>query len=66
MQSYMALQTLMDILISQATSPQTGVQQSGGSLKSTKEKRNQRDKDSQDGPILKTAGAEGELTAGLC
>lgn len=46
----------------QATSPQTGAQQSGGSLKSMKEKS---DKDSQEGPALKTAGPGGEITAGL-
>ncbi|OWM84838.1 dynamin-2B-like isoform X1 [Punica granatum] len=51
-------------ILNRATSPQTGVQQSGGSLKSTKDKTNQQDKDSQGGPILKTAGPEGELTAG--
>lgn len=55
----------MDKQLSQATSPQTGFQQSGGGLKSMKDKRNQQDKVSQEGPILKTAGAEGELTAGL-
>ncbi|KAK4740961.1 hypothetical protein SAY87_024549 [Trapa incisa] len=51
-------------ILNRATSPQTGVQQSGDSLKSTKDKKNKQDKDLQNGPILKTAGAEGELTAG--
>ncbi|KAF2320233.1 hypothetical protein GH714_026207 [Hevea brasiliensis] len=46
----------------EATSPQTGAQQSGGSLKSMKEKS---DKDSQEGPALKTAGPGGEITAGF-
>lgn len=49
----------------QATSPQTGGQQSGGSLKSMKEKPNQQDKDGQEGSVLKTAGPDGEMTAGL-
>ncbi|KAG8645985.1 dynamin-2A [Manihot esculenta] len=49
-------------ILNRATSPQTGVQQSGGSLKSMKEKS---DKDSQEGPALKTAGPGGEITAGF-
>ncbi|KAF2293948.1 hypothetical protein GH714_005912 [Hevea brasiliensis] len=49
-------------LLNRATSPQTGAQQSGGSLKSMKEKS---DKDSQEGPGLKTAGPGGEITAGF-
>ncbi|KAK6945538.1 Pleckstrin homology domain [Dillenia turbinata] len=48
-----------------ATSPQTGGQQTGGSLKSLKEKPNQQDKDVQEGPALKTAGPDGEITAGF-
>ncbi|KAL0391645.1 UNVERIFIED_CONTAM: Dynamin-2A [Sesamum radiatum] len=55
-------------ILNRATSPQTGGQQSGGSLKSMKdEKSGQQDKekDAQDGPVLKTAGAEGEITAGF-
>ncbi|GFP81258.1 dynamin-2b [Phtheirospermum japonicum] len=51
-----------------ATSPQTEGQQSGGSLKSMKDnKSNQQDKekDAKEGPALKTAGPEGEITAGL-
>lgn len=51
----------------QATSPQTRGQQSGGSLKSMKDnKSSQQDKDVQDGPALKVAGPEGEITAGSC
>lgn len=49
-----------------ATSPQTGQQQSGGTLKSMKDKSGQSEKDPQEGPVLKTAGPEGEITAGLC
>ncbi|KAJ9159074.1 hypothetical protein P3X46_024605 [Hevea brasiliensis] len=49
-------------ILNRATSPQTGAQQSGGSLKSMKEKS---DKDSQEGPALKTAGPGGEITAGF-
>lgn len=49
-----------------ATSPQTGQQQSGATLKSIKDKTGQSEKDSQEGPVLKTAGPEGEITAGLC
>ncbi|EEF34560.1 Dynamin-2A, putative [Ricinus communis] len=49
-------------ILNRATSPQTGAPPSGGSLKSMKEKS---DKDSQEGPALKTAGAGGEITAGF-
>ncbi|KAI4342229.1 hypothetical protein MLD38_026876 [Melastoma candidum] len=52
-------------LLNRATSPQTGGQQGGGSLKGMKDKG---DKDSKDGPeesTLKTAGAGGEITAGF-
>ncbi|KAL3503786.1 hypothetical protein ACH5RR_033627 [Cinchona calisaya] len=52
-------------ILNRATSPQTGGQQTGGSLKSMKDKSGQQDKDAQDGPALKTAGAEGEITAGF-
>ncbi|XP_065870561.1 dynamin-2A isoform X2 [Euphorbia lathyris] len=48
-------------ILNRATSPQVGAQQSGGSLKSMKEKP---DKDSQEGSVLKTAGPGGEITAG--
>ncbi|CAI9754290.1 unnamed protein product [Fraxinus pennsylvanica] len=52
-------------MLNRATSPQTGGQQSGGSLKSMKDKPNQQDKDGQEGSGLKTAGPEGEITAGF-
>nr|GLL32635.1 dynamin-2A-like [Ipomoea trifida] len=52
-------------ILNRATSPQTGGQQSGGNLKSMKEKSGQSDKDAQEGPALKTAGTEGEITAGF-
>ncbi|KAF8019426.1 hypothetical protein BT93_G0186 [Corymbia citriodora subsp. variegata] len=51
--------------LNRATSPQTGGQQSGGSLKSMKDKNSQQDKDGQEGSVLKTAGPEGEMTAGF-
>ncbi|GMH25665.1 hypothetical protein Nepgr_027508 [Nepenthes gracilis] len=46
-----------------ATSPQIDSQQSGSSLKSMKEKSS--DKEGQEGSGLKTAGADGEITAGF-
>ncbi|KDP42490.1 hypothetical protein JCGZ_00287 [Jatropha curcas] len=49
-------------ILNRATSPQTGSQQSGGSLKSMKD--NKSEKDSQEGSALKTAGPGGEITAG--
>ncbi|KAF7842823.1 chloride channel protein CLC-c-like [Senna tora] len=49
--------------LNRAASPQTG-QQSGGSLKSMKDKSGQPDKDTQEGSGLKTAGPDGEITAG--
>lgn len=52
-------------ILNRATSPQTGGQQSGGSLKSMKDKSGKEDKDAQEGSALKTAGAEGEITAGF-
>ncbi|CAL5401777.1 unnamed protein product [Camellia sinensis] len=52
-------------ILNRATSPQTGGQQTGGSLKSMKEKPGQQDKDVQEGSGLKTAGPDGEITAGL-
>ncbi|TXG53655.1 hypothetical protein EZV62_018911 [Acer yangbiense] len=52
-------------LLNRATSPQPSAQESGGSLKSMKEKSSQEDKDVKEGPILKTAGASGEITAGF-
>ncbi|ESW25906.1 hypothetical protein PHAVU_003G075500 [Phaseolus vulgaris] len=50
-------------ILNRATSPQTS-QQSGGNLKSLKEKSSQQDKDTQEASGLKTAGPEGEITAG--
>lgn len=47
-------------ILNRATSPQTG-----GSLKSMREKSNQADKEVQEASSLKTAGPEGELTAGF-
>ncbi|KAJ6422256.1 hypothetical protein OIU84_027249 [Salix udensis] len=52
-------------ILNRATSPQTGGQQTGGSLKSMREKSNQADKEVQEASGLKTAGPEGELTAGF-
>ncbi|XP_010520731.1 PREDICTED: dynamin-2B-like isoform X2 [Tarenaya hassleriana] len=46
-----------------ATSPLSDGQ-SGGSLKSIKDKSGQLDKDAPEGPSLKVAGPEGEITAG--
>ncbi|XP_023523802.1 dynamin-2A-like isoform X2 [Cucurbita pepo subsp. pepo] len=48
-----------------ASSPQTNSQQAGGSLKSMKEKPSKEDKEVQEGSGLKTAGADGEITAGF-
>ncbi|KAL3634700.1 Dynamin-2A [Castilleja foliolosa] len=48
-------------ILNRATSPQIEGQQSGGSLKSMKDK----EKDAKEGPALKTAGPEGEITAGF-
>ncbi|KAG4941973.1 hypothetical protein JHK84_046085 [Glycine max] len=50
-------------ILNRATSPQTS-QQSGGNLKSMKDKSSQQDRDTQEGSGLKTAGPEGEITAG--
>ncbi|KAK1402420.1 Dynamin GTPase [Heracleum sosnowskyi] len=52
-------------ILNRATSPQTGQQQSGGTLKSMKDKPGQSEKDPQEGPVLKTAGPDGEITAGF-
>ncbi|KAL5704031.1 dynamin GTPase [Ranunculus cassubicifolius] len=54
-------------ILNRATSPQTGAQQSGGSLKSQKDKSKDKesDKDAQEGSALKTAGPGGEITAGF-
>ncbi|CAJ2649307.1 dynamin-2A-like isoform X2 [Trifolium pratense] len=50
-------------ILNRATSPQTG-QQSGGNLKSMKEKSSQQDKDTPEVSGLKVAGPDGEITAG--
>ncbi|GLT44508.1 hypothetical protein SLA2020_183990 [Shorea laevis] len=53
-------------ILNRATSPQTGGQQSEGSLKSMKDnKSSKQDKDVQEGSALKTAGPGGEITAGF-
>ncbi|GLT68238.1 hypothetical protein SLA2020_404890 [Shorea laevis] len=52
-------------ILNRATSPQTGGQLTGGSLKSMKEKPGQAEKEVQEGSGLKTAGPEGEITAGF-
>ncbi|KAK7817989.1 dynamin-2b [Quercus suber] len=51
-------------ILNRATSPQTG-EQTGGSLKSMKEKSGQQEKDVQQGSALKTAGPAGEIIAGF-
>ncbi|XP_008788765.1 LOW QUALITY PROTEIN: dynamin-2A-like [Phoenix dactylifera] len=52
-------------ILNRATSPQTGSQQTGGSLKSMKEKSGQADKDAKEGSNLQVAGPSGEITAGF-
>ncbi|XP_042493545.1 dynamin-2A-like [Macadamia integrifolia] len=52
-------------ILNRATSPQTGAPQSGGSLKSMKEKPEKSEKDGQETSALKTAGPGGEITAGF-
>ncbi|XP_022716442.1 dynamin-2A-like [Durio zibethinus] len=52
-------------ILNRATSPQTGGQQSEGSLKSIKDKSSKQEKDVQEGSALKTAGTDGEITAGF-
>ncbi|XVF75078.1 hypothetical protein PTKIN_Ptkin13bG0159500 [Pterospermum kingtungense] len=59
-----ALDTEQSIL-NRATSPQTGGQQSEGNLKSMKDKSSKQEKDVQEGSALKTAGPDGEITAGF-
>ncbi|CAA0809847.1 Dynamin-2B [Striga hermonthica] len=54
-------------ILNRATSPQTGGQQSGGILKSLKDNKSNpqdKDKDGQEASGLKTAGPDGEITAG--
>ncbi|XP_021720288.1 dynamin-2B-like [Chenopodium quinoa] len=57
-------------MLNRATSPQTSSQQSGNSKsmkdsKSDKEKDKDKDKEGQEGSGVKTAGPEGEITAGF-
>jgi len=52
-------------LLNRATSPLAGSQQTGGTLKSMKEKSNQVDKDGKEASVLQNAGPGGELTAGF-
>uniref|UniRef100_A0A1D1XT24 dynamin GTPase n=1 Tax=Anthurium amnicola TaxID=1678845 RepID=A0A1D1XT24_9ARAE len=51
-------------ILNRATSPQAGSQQTGGSLKSMKDKSSQQEKDAKEGSALQTAGPGGEITAG--
>uniref|UniRef100_A0ACD5YYP6 Uncharacterized protein n=1 Tax=Avena sativa TaxID=4498 RepID=A0ACD5YYP6_AVESA len=51
-------------MMNKDSSAQTGSDQSGGSLKSSKDKSNQQDKDTKEGPNLQVAGPGGEITAG--
>ncbi|KAF8729513.1 hypothetical protein HU200_017452 [Digitaria exilis] len=50
--------------MNRASSPQTGSDEAGGSMKSMKDKSNQQDKDTKEGPNLQVAGPGGEITAG--
>ncbi|OMO83255.1 hypothetical protein CCACVL1_11470 [Corchorus capsularis] len=53
-------------ILNRATSPQTSGQQSEGSLKSMKDnKSGKQEKEGQEGSALKTAGPDGEITAGF-
>ncbi|EOY17160.1 Dynamin-like 3 isoform 3 [Theobroma cacao] len=52
-------------ILNRATSPQPAGQQTGGSLKTMKEKSGQAEKEVQEGSALKTAGADREITAGF-
>ncbi|KAA3468440.1 dynamin-2A-like [Gossypium australe] len=52
-------------MLNRAPSPQPGGQQTGGTLKSLKEKFGQGEKEVQEGSALKVAGADKEITAGL-
>ncbi|KAK6940369.1 Dynamin, N-terminal [Dillenia turbinata] len=51
-------------ILNRATSPQTGGQQTGGSLKSMKDKSGS-EKETQEASALKIAGPSGEITAGF-
>ncbi|KAM5550142.1 dynamin-2A-like [Rosa sericea] len=52
-------------VMNRASSPQTGGQQSGGTLKSLKDKFSKEEKEVPEASGLKTAGPEGEITAGF-
>ncbi|KAF6175355.1 hypothetical protein GIB67_000379 [Kingdonia uniflora] len=52
-------------VLNRATSPQTGSQQTGGTLKQLKDKISPPEKDTQEGSALKTVGPSGEITAGF-
>ncbi|AQK55173.1 Dynamin-2A [Zea mays] len=52
--------------MNRASSPQTVSDEGGGNLKSMKDKSNQQDKDTKEGPNLQVAGPGGEITADLC
>ncbi|TYG59268.1 hypothetical protein ES288_D08G288300v1 [Gossypium darwinii] len=52
-------------MLNRAPSPQPGGQQTGGTLKSLKEKFGQGEKEVQEGSALKVAGADKEITAGF-
>ncbi|KNA09989.1 hypothetical protein SOVF_148500 [Spinacia oleracea] len=56
-------------MLNRATSPQTSSQQSSGNLKSMKDSKSDKDKDKDkegpEGSGVKTAGPEGEITAGF-
>uniref|UniRef100_A0A803PKG4 dynamin GTPase n=1 Tax=Cannabis sativa TaxID=3483 RepID=A0A803PKG4_CANSA len=52
-------------ILNRATSPQTGGPQAGGSLKTLKDKSDKSEKDAPEASGLKTAGPEGEITAGF-
>ncbi|KAE8699093.1 Dynamin-2B [Hibiscus syriacus] len=52
-------------ILNRATSPQPSSQQTGGTLKTLKEKFGQSEKEVQETPALKTAGADKEITAGF-
>ncbi|XP_004290253.1 PREDICTED: dynamin-2A-like [Fragaria vesca subsp. vesca] len=52
-------------IMNRSSSPQTGSQQSGGTLKSLKDKFSKEEKEVPEASGLKTAGPEGEITAGF-
>lgn len=57
-------ETILFLLVHQATSPQPDGPTAGGSLKSMKDKPSPQDKETPEVSGLKTAGPEGEITAG--